>query len=848
MIQLFVNGFELDVSEEIQIPISYYQADAKNPEKRKRSFSKDIILPGTQRNNSFFMSAYNLNISDVYGDLVGFDFDPTVRYPAELKKNGRTILKGAANLSKVITRSDVTNGRVNQFHLKIFSDITNWFQQLGDIKISELDWSAYDFTLSVANIVATWSAPVGSGIWYPYCQYGFSQDPLKIETNQLFPYVYVKEIVEKCAEYAGYSILGSFFSADPFNKLTWGRGGGEIITINTSDVADRLVQFTGSGSDTAVVAPAGINTVGIVFFTYFLYFKQYIFSDNADITIVQISDNLAQMNEDTGEVVIANTGSYNLTIASNLTVDYGSTVAPTSDQAYVIRTYLRIFVNEAKVAETIYNTTDTTPGSDTFNLNLTQPLNLSSGDIVQVSFYQSVTGTNFKFGNGETLTLDTTFNSIGYEMTATDSLIVDGDTVNISRFLPDMKAVDFMNDIITMFNLYISDPSNEGETILLPEGDYFNDTDEADIWTDKLDRGSNIEIMAATMIEGKTYKFKWARDRDYYKQLYFDTYGQDYGDYDYNVPSTFKKGEKVYQLNSAQSCPVQIEGTDIIIPHIYQRDEATGVVKPHKGKARFFFNNGVTATANGWNLINSDTLAASAQAVYPQAHHLDDIDAPTFDLNFGVPTVVFYNATAYSNENLFYAYHAQFIRQLVGRDSKIVNAWFKLNENDFYDNFMRTLVNIDGVVYRKNAVTDWIANEQGVVKVELLKILAGNSRNMQGLDNLPSPFEPMTGGTGDGVIHTGDTTTGSYQRTYLFDTSGGAINVYLTANTTPFLGAPVGTIYNIKLVTGGNPLTIHSPPPALGGSIEGAATLVINNEGDSAQIQLMDANGVYKII
>jgi len=126
MIQLFVNNKEIDISEGIDIPLTFSQADAKNPEKRKRNFSKTIKIPGTRKNNLFFQSAYNLHISDVYGDLIGFDFDPTLRYPARVLRNGKPIFKGSAQLVKAVTRSDVTNGRQNEFHINLFSEIVDF--------------------------------------------------------------------------------------------------------------------------------------------------------------------------------------------------------------------------------------------------------------------------------------------------------------------------------------------------------------------------------------------------------------------------------------------------------------------------------------------------------------------------------------------------------------------------------------------------------------------------------------------------------------------------------------------------------------------------------------------------
>ena len=321
MIELIVNGVRLDVSEDINIPLNYSQADAKIPEKRKRNYSKDIVLPGTKVNNTFFQSAYNLNISDVYGDLVGFEFDPTLRYHAIILRNGKLIFRGDCNLRKVVTKSDTTNGRINEFYINIYSEINGLFQSFQDLKVSDLDWSDYDFVLSVANIQATWTAAVGSGVWVPYIQYGYSQDPLKIKTNQLFPFVYVKEIVEKTFALGGFTVTGNFFGSALLKKLTWGSGGGVIIPINSTQKANRLVDFTGTGADSITVVPTGIENVGLVpkYFT-FVNLSFYTFRNDSIITTVEISDILNQFNNTLGDLTVANKGAYLFNYSQNITI------------------------------------------------------------------------------------------------------------------------------------------------------------------------------------------------------------------------------------------------------------------------------------------------------------------------------------------------------------------------------------------------------------------------------------------------------------------------------------------------------------------------------------------------
>jgi len=824
MIRLYVNNQELDLAEDVNFPVTFAQADAKKPEARKRSSSKTIILPGTQKNNRFYLSAYNLKASDVYGDLIGFDFDPTLRYPFLAERNGKPFFKGSAHLLKVTRQKYQEHGMVNNFHTVLYSEIVDMFQALGDIKVSELGWEAYDHTLSVANIQATWSAATGSGVWYPLVDYGLSADPLSVLTNQLYPHVYVKEIVEKCFAHAGFTLSGGFFNTALYKKLTWGSGGGEPILLDSSQVAERRVNYTGDGTNTYNV---GYSYYDVLFTT--TKFESLIYIPVATagfITLTLVNDDLAQLDAPSGEIVVANGGSYSLAFSGTFPIDYAYSDPTLVTQVIRIKTELIIYVNGAVLNTFSQMIIDTASGSDTITFSETQAIEANTGDIVQCVLRISTAGSSVgEFAVGETLDIVLDLdNTLSMDLTAINSGIIDGDTVKISRFLPEMKAADFMKDIITIFNGYMSDPDEDGNIVLLPENEYFFETDDVDQWSDKIARDHECEIEPAANIEGKRYRFRWAEDRDYYKKLYFDKFGHDYGDFDYNVPSTFKTGDKVYQVGIAQTCPVQIDGTDIIIPRIIQVDPSTQVTKPHKGKPRMYFNNGLIAS-DDWYLVNSDTGAITTNSSYPQAHHIDNLTTATFDLNFGRPVEVFYAATTYTTDNLFYRFHAQFIRELTGRDSKVLNAWFRLNENDFYENFMRRLCNVDGVLYRKNIIKDWIANTNNLVKCELIRIVAGRSRS--GYEQaVPQTFEPAVGNT---VTVTSDSPIRSSQKSIVADTSGGAIT--LTFDTTLF-NYKEGQSWDI-VKTGGNDLTID----VVGGeTLSGATSWTFRTAYDAPNI------------
>lgn len=743
MIDFFINisgqWQQVDLDKDVPFPITYSQADARNPESRRHNTTKTIDAPGTVNNNALFTSAYDLHISDVYNNLIGFNFDPTLRYPCYAREKGKVIFTGAANLISVKRKR-----RDNRFQISCYSEIIDIFQSLGDLQVSELDWSVYDHDLDVATIQASWAAATGSGYVYGLIHYGLSTNLLNYKTNQLYPYIYILEFVKKCFALSGKTLSSTFLNSVRMKKLVWGFGGGQPTLLSALEVGNRQAHYTGDGS-AAYVLPVSMYEP-FTGTTQWNYTKWILVSDNPNVAMTQVTDTYAQFNESTGELVVFNNGSYNLHIEGTFPVDYALTDPGLTDPIYSISVSFWIYKNMALISQNQQNILDPNPGSTTVSFDINQALDCAAGDVIftviKITTFVQVNDN----GMGEELELDIDLdNTLVYNFTAINSGLNEGDDVQLSRMLPQMKAADLLKDVMTMFNMYMSDPDSNGVVVMEPIDKYFYETDDVDDWNEKIDRNEEVEIEPASNIEGKVYRYKWAEDRDYYKQRYFDLYGHDYGDYDYNVPSTFKKGDKVFELKQAQSCPVLIDGTDIVIPMIVKRNPTTGLDEPHKGKPRMFFYNGEIA-CDDWYLVTSDVSATvTTNSVYPQFHHLDDLASADYDLNFGVPVAVFYPATTYTSANMFLLHHAQAIRELTGRDSKFVNAIFKLNENDLYHNFMRRLCNIDGVLYRKNLVKDYLAGSGRKVQVELIKIVAANSRSNYAVA-APEIFKPALEG------------------------------------------------------------------------------------------------------
>ena len=373
-IELFINGQRIDLDSSPIFPLTYSQADIKNPEKRKSSASKTIDAPGTQTNNRFFSSAYNLSLSDVEGDGIGFEFDPTLRYPAIVTEGGSVIFQGAASLTKVVRTAGV-----NKFSLVLYSDIANIIQSLGDRLVSELDWSDYDHTLSVANIEASWAAAPGLGYVYGLVHYGYTSNLLVYKTNQLYPHIYITEFMTKCLEASGFSISSTFLNSNPIERLVWGWGGGTQITIDSAEVSNREADYTGDGTLTESIPVqdsdfiTGIASYGIL--------MTMLIADTAIITMTQVTDTLSQYNESTGEIVIAKSGNYNLEISGTFPLTWAFSDLTLLEPHYKIVVYVKIYKNFAMVSETSYTVFTTSAGSTNINVAINQALECDTNDV-----------------------------------------------------------------------------------------------------------------------------------------------------------------------------------------------------------------------------------------------------------------------------------------------------------------------------------------------------------------------------------------------------------------------------------------------------------------------------------
>ncbi len=706
---LYIDNQIVDLDTEISLPISYSIGDFKNPENRKRSVSKTIEVVGTQNNKRIFASAYNLSLTDV-GDALGFDFNPNIKVKARYIRNGIEIFNGLVRLLNV----KVNKGNYS-FEIVLFADFINIVKQMSELNVNELDWSEYDHILNEQNVRLSWDTsvvkngtptnnytgtnPDGFGYWYPVVDFGYNNTSLQtIKIENFVPYVYVKESFEKCFENIGYTIDSDFFDEDMFKALTWGFGGGAKTMLPPADASNRRVDYDFDNSFTDIYNGYGVSgryDVN-VFKRYFLS----MFNESLN------NDSYLQYDSLLNKITIQKTGNYNLELNYNAIVGYSATVGSATGNLKIETRIIKNGVVISRANPLFFSS------STFFNQTTNTKLNLKAGDEVYVDF--NVTGLLFD-ANPFTIDLDFDLNnSFNLNLTAENSLYVEGDTMTLNRFIPDLKCSEFVKGVINMFNLYVSEPDEDGVIKIEPLQNYYQGEDD---WSGILDYSKEINIKPSVNDSAKKYSFKFAEDKDYFNNLYFEQYGGYYGNYTYESENEYSTEEKVYQLPFAQTIPKDIDRSYVLPKMTASKD---GIVfEPFKGKPRIFFNNGLVAYST-WSLLDSSGL--NPYTSYPQAHHAyGNIANPDFDLNFGKPLAVMYTYSQYRNNNLFSKYNRISIVEQTSVDGKILTAYFDLDESKIGD--MSTLVNINGVLYRKNLISDYDANGYETTKVELYKVL-----------------------------------------------------------------------------------------------------------------------------
>lgn len=167
-IRLFINGEEIEFSQDPKILLNYKETELHNPTIVRNSFTKQIQVEGTNRNNDIFGHIWELT------RIQDGNFNPIKKTDFQLFVNGELSQKGYCKLDKVTRTNNTTQysltlyGGLGSFFFNLTydqDDAGNTKKTLASLKYTT-EWLTepdMNFTIDKDNVYEAWGQIAGFG-------------------------------------------------------------------------------------------------------------------------------------------------------------------------------------------------------------------------------------------------------------------------------------------------------------------------------------------------------------------------------------------------------------------------------------------------------------------------------------------------------------------------------------------------------------------------------------------------------------------------------------------------------------------------------------------------------------
>jgi len=735
--ELYINDRLIDIDQALPFPLTFNIADIRDVSARKGNKSKTITIPGTNSNSAIFRSIFLLTYTDDTTDTNSafLDFDPSIKATARYYNNGILEFNGIAQLQEC----KLINGTWS-FDLTLVSDTIDYISRMNKVKINELDFSEFDHALTKVNQFETWSGLNqingvstsiktgtdwnGEGYYYGLIDYGYRHHILRdrFDCDEIPLQVFVYGILKKLFEYAGITWSSNFFETQRFKKLLMAYYGGNFPTISPAQSTNDSVYSNENNNASGFIINGSTNATNNL-----VYWSDVFLQDVVDVTL--ISDPISQTTSTTPFVINAGTtGMYTVEYKGNHQFDV--TFDQTATNTFEFRLLLTIQKNGVNIAQDVIyqGWCDNVVGNYTnnFTFNYSRQINCAINDAITFRVTMIVSTASSVMTSVNNITRNILVSTSGTQVNFIKSIqeLAPGGTVSVASFLPDMTGDVFFKGLITMFNLMVK-PATDNPSVLEiePLSEFYTSSQDALDWTQLVDYSQELNVQPTINYASKEYNFNFKQDGDYFNTQYQNEFLDNYGEFQILSQSQYATQVTNMDLPFSQKPLVEIH-PDLIVPCPYQVNldsVGNGQIVPKKGTA-FIVYVGKMRSAT-WKYHDEFNMQTNL-TTYPYVGHLDDIDNPTSDLNFGVPQTVYYPATVYTNNNLI-QYHNTFIQELVSRYGKLLTCYAKIDTSIINTLDFRNLININGVVYRLQKISDYDSTKERTTQIELLRLIQG---------------------------------------------------------------------------------------------------------------------------
>jgi len=682
--------YELDLYDNVPLPINKSIIDIQNIAERKSDFTKTITLPGTHNNNDIFSNIFNLARSVSNTNTYNFapDFNPNLKANAILYKNGIAMIDGYLQLTNI----NVLDDYQIEYEIVIIGKTANLFQDLGDKKLNQLNLSAYNHTWNYSNIAASWIPNYTLGYYYGLIDLGLSNNQKGYYTINWKPQIFLRTIIEQIFKDAGYRIQSSFLTSGHFNKLVVPCTQNKLllseaqVTANTFE-ADRI-------TDSSPIS--------------------FTFGGSASVPFNNVIQNTTPLGYD-------NT-TFSFTVQKSAKYKYGCSIISQCSNGNFFFNYeiqrtrpsTGVTTNMFSSVTQQYDNSLVSPSIRTSNFST--EFYCEAGDIIVVKYF------TLRFASISTAIVK--FNSGSFFNGVIDSEIAVGDMMLLSNCLPnDIKQTDFLVSVINLFNLYIEPNPLDPKKLIIEPRDQFYLEEIVDL-TNKIDMSKPIQIRPLSELRFKEYNYQMAIDKDAANNDYLLRYNQPYGSAKIPIVNDFVNETFTTNVLFAPTPLIKSKNDGMVFSQIVFRD-SSGNRTDGTSKLRLLYAGGLSASfgTNFFSLKDPDGTYHYFNS-YPYVGHLDNVLNPTYDVNYYTPKEVFYTTNlqvAYTDNNFFNLYHKKGLQEITNKDSKTITLYAKLSENDVNQLSFRNYYFIDKQYYRLYEI-DFDSNSEDPAKLTFLKL------------------------------------------------------------------------------------------------------------------------------
>jgi hypothetical protein len=744
--------------------------DIQDISQRNSTYSKTLTLPDSDHNRVAFGYISNL-ITD--SNL----FNPNRRADCQILVDSIVVYTGTLQLKRVL--QNYKSGE-KKLECVFFSSVNDFYKNMNELYLTNLTGlNRYNHIYNADSITKSWTQSVTNGYYYPLIDYGreysssdqeiasgfnyinmggYGYSTHSIITNQMYPAVYAKVIVDEIFSTTGYQYDSNFLNSEFFSNL--------IIPFTNKRLTSPYIiydNFYGYPSNNYVITKNQANLYNTGQGSYKLVVETYNIFHTIDISNsvstggpVSYTMSVAQCYYESpyGQVndygfwastqtyteinyPFKNNKSVSVGISPSIKINFTGTQSSYNEfdtllnipDAFGFRPTLFFSFCSKKVGQPV-KVLKVATGYDLFPEYFStnsQNFNIFNMQIVsKIANWQN--GKSGNFFNGENYSVDPGEEcfiminnmyfinggapSIFYEfissqistyITWSDNILRIGGLLDIPSNLPaNIKQKDFMTSLYKMFNLYV-EPDKQYTNLLRiePRDDYYRydkvtgKTVVKD-WTSKIDLDQQIDMDILSDTQSKTIRYTYKNGKDYFNSYYKNITNRIQGDSIQEVDNDFSSGDKKIEVIFESSVLANIPG--------FNNFPVVNLAKQISETLHYPVGSTDTAikilqkSSNGVVNLSSDLFwhfESATYSYYPYAGTYDNPYAPSVDINFDQQLVHFWYQPDVVNDNLFNTYYKNQFDELSDVNSRLLTCEMYLTPVDMNDFYFSNLIYIE---------------------------------------------------------------------------------------------------------------------------------------------------------